>query len=156
MLPADEESGKQGMRSPCWKQQYNSRPGILHHTATNMIFRLAADAVLSIHLAFILFALLGAAIAVRWRWIPVVHLPVAAWGIFVELTGRICPLTYLENYLRIKGGLSGYTESFVEHYLLAIIYSAGLTREIQFALAAVVIVVNIAIYGWLFARKRRL
>lgn len=119
-----------------------------------MLFRLAADAVLFIHLAFILFALLGAAIAVRWRWIPVVHLPAAIWGFFVELTGRICPLTYLENYLRIKAGQSGYTESFVEHYLLAIIYPDGLTREIQFALAAVVIVVNIAIYGWLVVRER--
>lgn len=119
-----------------------------------MLFRLAADAVLIVHLAFILFALLGAAIAVRWRWIPVVHLPVAAWGFFVELTGRICPLTYLENHLRIKAGLSGYTESFVEHYLLAVIYPAGLTREVQSMLAAVVIVVNIVIYGWLFIRER--
>ena len=119
-----------------------------------MLFRLAAEAVLLAHLAFILFALLGAAIAVRWRWIPVVHLPAAAWGFFVELTGRVCPLTYLENYLRIKAGLSGYTESFVEHYLVAIIYPAGLTGEIQFALAAVAIAVNIAIYGWLFVRER--
>jgi hypothetical protein len=119
-----------------------------------MLFRLAADAVLSIHLAFILFALVGAVFAARWRWVPIVHLPVAAWGFFVELTGRICPLTYLENYLRIKTGQSGYTESFVEHYLLAIIYPAGLTREIQFVLAGVVIVVNLAIYGWLFIRKR--
>jgi len=118
-----------------------------------MLFRLAAEAVLLTHLAFILFALLGAAIAVRWRWIPVVHLPAAAWGFYVELTGRICPLTYLENYLRIKAGLSGYTESFVEHYLVAIIYPAGLNREIQFALAAVVIAVNIAIYGWLVVRE---
>jgi len=119
-----------------------------------MLYRLAADAVLIVHLVFILFALLGAAIAVRWRWILVVHLPVAAWGFFVELTGRICPLTYLENHLRIKAGLSGYTETFVEHYLLAIIYPAGLTREIQFMLAAVVIVVNIMIYGWLLVRQR--
>jgi Protein of Unknown function (DUF2784). len=119
-----------------------------------MFFRLAADAVLLVHLAFILFVLLGAAIAVRWHWIPFVHLPVAAWGFFVEISGRICPLTYLENYLRIKAGQSGYTESFVEHYLLAIIYPAGLTREIQYVLAAVVIVVNIAIYGWLFVRER--
>jgi len=119
-----------------------------------MLFRLAADAVLSIHLAFILFALVGAVIAARWRWIPIVHLPVAAWGFFVELTGRICPLTNLENYLRIRAGQSGYTESFVEHYLLAIIYPAGLTREIQFVLAGVVIVVNLAIYGWLFIRRR--
>jgi hypothetical protein len=121
-----------------------------------MLFRLAADAVLSIHLAFILFALLGAAGTLRWRWFPVVHLPVAAWGFFVELTGRICPLTHLENYLRIRAGLSGYSESFIGHYLIAIIYPPGLTREIQFALAAVVIIVNIAIYGWLFVRKRRL
>jgi hypothetical protein len=119
-----------------------------------MFFRLAAEVVLLAHLAFILFALMGAAIAARWRWIPVVHLPAAAWGFYVEITGRICPLTYLENYLRIKAGQSGYTESFVEHYLVAIIYPAGLTREIQFALAAVVIAVNLAIYGWLFVRGR--
>jgi hypothetical protein len=119
-----------------------------------MLFRLTADAVLWIHLAFILFALAGALIAARWRWIPIVHLPVAAWGFFVELTGRICPLTYLENYLRIRAGQSGYAESFVEHYLIAIIYPAGLTREIQFVLAGVVIVVNLAIYGWLFIRRR--
>ncbi|MGB8410560.1 MAG: DUF2784 domain-containing protein, partial [Gallionella sp.] len=82
-----------------------------------MLFRLAAEAVLLIHLAFIVFALLGAAIAVRWRWVIFVHLPAAAWGFFVELTGRICPLTSLENYLRARAGLSGYTESFVEHYM---------------------------------------
>lgn len=115
-----------------------------------MLFRLAAESVLLIHLAFIMFALLGAAIAVRRRWIIVVHLPAAAWGFFVELTGRICPLTSLENYLRARAGLSGYTESFIEHYMIAIIYPAGLTREIQFILASVVVVVNIAIYGWLF------
>ena len=119
-----------------------------------MFFRLAADGVLLLHLAFILFALLGAVLAMRWRWIPLIHLPAAAWGFFVELTGRACPLTYLENYLRIKAGQSGYTESFIEHYILDIIYPSGLTREIQFALAGVVVVVNIAIYGWLFSRRR--
>ena len=119
-----------------------------------MFFRLAADFVLLLHLAFILFAVLGAAMTVWWRWIPVVHLPAATWGFFVELTGRSCPLTYLENSLRLKAGLSGYAESFIEHYLLSIIYPAGLTREIQFALAGAVIVVNAAIYGWLFVRKR--
>lgn len=115
---------------------------------------MAADCVLLIHLAFILFAVLGAALTLWWRWAPVVHLPVAAWALFVELTGRSCPLTRLENFFRIKAGLSGYTESFIEHYLVALIYPAGLTREIQFALAGVLIVVNVAIYGWLLARKR--
>ena len=119
-----------------------------------MPFRLAADCVLMLHLAFILFAVLGATMTAWWCWAPLVHLPAAVWGVFVELTGRDCPLTYLENYLRIKAGLSGYTESFVEHYLLAIVYPVGLTREIQFALAGGVIFVNIAIYGWLIVRKR--
>lgn len=118
-----------------------------------MIFRLAADAVLLLHLAFILFALLGAALALRWRWMPVLHLPAAAWGFFVEITGRVCPLTHWENAFRALAGQSGYTESFIEHYLLAIIYPAGLTREIQWLLAGVVLIVNIVLYGWLLYRR---
>ena len=119
-----------------------------------MYFRLAADGVLLLHLAFILFALLGGALAARWRWMPLLHLPTAAWAFFVELTGRICPLTPIENDLRIRAGQSGYTQSFVEHYLLDLIYPAGLTPELQFALAGTVIVVNIAIYAWLAWRWR--
>jgi hypothetical protein len=119
-----------------------------------MIFRLAAETVLLAHLAFIVFALLGAVLAVWWRRIVIVHLPAAAWGAWVEISGRVCPLTLLENYLRIKAGQSGYAESFIEHYLLAIIYPAGLTRDIQFALAAAVIAVNLAIYGWLLVRRQ--
>jgi hypothetical protein len=119
-----------------------------------MPFRLTADVVLLVHLAFIVFALLGAALARRWRWMPLVHVPAAAWGFFVELTGRICPLTHLENYLRVKAGQSGYAESFVEHYLLAVIYPAGLTREVQLVLAAVVVIVNAALYGWLVYARR--
>ena len=119
-----------------------------------MFFRLAANAVLLLHLAFILFVLLGAAFAVRWRWLPVLHIPVASWGFFVELTGRICPLTYVENDLLIRAGLSGYRESFIEHYLLATIYPVGLTEGTQFALAGVVVVLNVAIYAWIFFRRR--
>lgn len=119
-----------------------------------MLYRLAAETVLLLHLAFIVFALLGAAFAARRRWLVLVHLPAAAWGFFVELTGRICPLTYAENYLRIKAGQSGYTESFIEHYLLAVLYPAGLTREVQFALAGVVVVINVAIYAWIFYPRR--
>jgi hypothetical protein len=119
-----------------------------------MIFSLAADAVLLVHLAFILFALLGALLAVRWRWIPLIHVPAVVWGSYVEFTGRICPLTYLENFLRVNAGQSGYPESFVEHYLLPIIYPAGLTTGIQYVLAGVVILANMTLYGWLCLRKR--
>lgn len=119
-----------------------------------MLFRLAADGVLLLHMAFIVFALLGAAMAVWWRWIPLVQLPAAAWALVIELTGGICPLTYVENHLRIRAGQAGYSESFVEHYLLGIIYPSGLTMENQFALAVVIAVTNVVIYG-LICRRRR-
>jgi hypothetical protein len=119
-----------------------------------MFYRYAADAVLLLHLAFITFAVFGGLIAIWWRKILFIHLPAAAWGVFVEFTGRVCPLTSLENTLRIKSGIAGYSESFVEHYLLRIIYPEDLTREIQYFLGALVVLVNVVIYLWLFYRLR--
>lgn len=120
-----------------------------------MFYRFAAEAVLLLHLGFIVFAIFGAAMAARWRWLIIVHVPAAVWALFVELTGRVCPLTYAENYLRSNAGQSGYAESFIEHYLLPIVYPAGLTRNVQFVLAAVVVIVNLAIYGWLIRVRRQ-
>jgi hypothetical protein len=119
-----------------------------------MFYRYAADAVLLLHLAFITFAVFGGLMSIWWRKILFIHLPAAAWGVFVEFTGRVCPLTSLENTLRIKSGIAGYSESFVEHYLLRIIYPEDLTREIQYFLGALVVIVNIVIYLWLFYRLR--
>lgn len=119
-----------------------------------MTLRLAADAVLLAHAAFIVFVLFGALLAVRWRWIPIVHLPAMAWGIFVELTGRVCPLTPLENSLRLRAGQSGYSDSFIEHYVLDLIYPSDLTVEVQWLLAGVVLMANVVIYGWLIKRGR--
>ncbi len=118
-----------------------------------MLYRLGAEAVLLAHFGFILFALFGATLIARWRWIMAVHLPAAAWGGFVELTGRVCPLTYAENYLRNRAGQSGYSQGFIEHYLLPIIYPAGLTQQVQYVLAGVVVLVNVVIYGWLLFRR---
>ncbi|QRX82016.1 DUF2784 domain-containing protein [Glaciimonas sp. PAMC28666] len=119
-----------------------------------MLYRLSADAVLLLHITFIAFVLLGAALATRWRWIIAAHLPAAAWGFFVELSGRICPLTVVENFLRAKAGESGYAGGFVEHYFVPMIYPAGLSRDIQLVLAGVVLIANFAIYGWLFIARR--
>ena len=120
-----------------------------------MAYRLAADAVLLLHLAFIAFVVFGAVLALRWRWMPLVQIPAAAWGAFVEATGRLCPLTLLENAFRTRAGASGYGESFVEHYLLRVIYPEGLTVTVQLVLAVVIIAVNAAIYGVVLHRLRR-
>jgi hypothetical protein len=119
-----------------------------------MLYRYAAEAVLLLHLLFIAFVVLGSLLTVWRRRVLFIHLPAAAWGAFVELTGRVCPLTSLENTLLIKAGTAGYSESFVEHYLLRIIYPEGLTREIQYILGGLVIVVNVTFYLWLFHRLR--
>jgi hypothetical protein len=114
-----------------------------------MHFRLAADAVLLLHLAFIGFAVFGRLLALRWRWMPLLHLPAVAWACYVELTGSLCPLTTVENSFRLGAGQSGYAGGFVEHYLFPLVYPAGLTREIQWVLAATVAGLNILMYSWL-------
>ena len=120
-----------------------------------MIHRVAVDAVLLLHLGFILFVLLGGLLALRWRRAPLLHLPAVAWGVYIELSGGLCPLTPLENRLRIAAGEAGYTGGFIEHYLLALIYPAGLTHEIQYVLAAIVVGVNGLAYAWVWRGRRR-
>lgn len=117
-----------------------------------MTYRLLADSVLVLHLLFIGFVIFGGLIALRSAWVALVHIPAACWGAFIELTGRVCPLTTLEIGLRRAAGDAGYSDSFIEYYLLPIIYPAGLTRSIQFWLAGFVILINVAIYGWFLYR----
>ncbi|MGY6275143.1 DUF2784 domain-containing protein [Methylomonas sp. MgM2] len=114
-----------------------------------MFFRVAADGVLLLHLAFIVFVVFGAGLVFRWRWLLVLHLPAAIWGIVIELTGGVCPLTYLENDLRRAAGQAGYSEGFIEHYLLSIIYPEGLVPGTQIVLAGIVFGVNLLAYGGL-------
>jgi hypothetical protein len=116
--------------------------------------RIAADFVLLLHLAFIAFVMLGGLLVLRSRPLMLLHLPAIAWATFVELTGTICPLTFVENRLRAVAGLSGYGDDFVGHYLSHAIYPSGLTRPTQMGLALAVIVVNAMIYGALIVSTR--
>lgn len=123
-----------------------------------MASRAAADAVVVFHLAFVAFAVAGGLLVLRWRRVALLHLPALAWAAFVEFTGRICPLTPLENALRAAGGEAAYEGGFVEHYLLPMLYPADLTREVQWTLGTGLLVFNLAVYGavaWQ-ARRRRL
>ncbi len=120
-----------------------------------MPYRLLADAVLVLHGLFIAFALLGG-LSVLWRrGMAALHLPALAWGAYVMLSGRICPLTPLENRLRAAAGQAGYAGGFVEHYLAAAIYPAGLTRPAQVAIGAVFVACNALIYALVLRRLRR-
>jgi hypothetical protein len=119
-----------------------------------MTWRVLADAVLLLHLAFVAFVVLGGLLAFRWRWMPWLHLPALAWGATVEFTGWICPLTPLENWLRRAGGEAGYAGGFIEHYLMPLLYPAALTRETQFVLGAALVAINLVTYGCVLLRRR--
>jgi hypothetical protein len=119
-----------------------------------MFYRALADFVVLTHLAFIVFALLGGLLALRWHWMPWVHLPAVIWGAAVAIFGWFCPLTPLENSLRRAGGASEYSVGFIEHYIVPIIYPAELTRELQILLGAIMLLVNLAIY-WIVWRRLR-
>ncbi|WP_280153128.1 DUF2784 domain-containing protein [Piscinibacter sp. XHJ-5] len=118
-----------------------------------MTASLAADVVLVLHLVFILFVAFGASLLWRWPRLVWLHGPAVLWGVFVEWSGTVCPLTPLENRLRTLAGEHGYAGGFVDHYLLPLIYPAALTRDIQWAIAAAVLVVNAVLYG-LWLRRR--
>lgn len=119
-----------------------------------MIYGLAADLVALLHLAFVLFVVLGGLLLARWPRLVWLHVPAVIWGVLIELAGWICPLTPLEIQLRSWAGESGYRGGFIEHYLLPLLYPSGLTRSVQIVLGIGAAVLNLVIYAWLFARWR--
>lgn len=120
-----------------------------------MIFSALADLIVAVHLAFVLFVMLGGLLVLRHRWVAWLHVPAVVWGAVIEFAGWICPLTPLENWFRERGGGGGYETSFVERYLLPVLYPDALTRDLQLLLGSVVIAVNAAVYLWVLTRLHR-
>jgi len=119
----------------------------------SMLYRLCADGLVLFHLSFILFVLFGGLLALKWRPVMWLHLPAAAWGVAVEVFHLPCPLTRWENLFRHLAGQDGYGGGFIEHYILTLIYPAGLTPQIQLGLGALVLLINIAVYVRLIKRR---
>jgi hypothetical protein len=111
--------------------------------------------VLVLHLGFVLFVVLGGLLLLRWPRIAWLHIPAAVWGVLVEYTGWICPLTPLENSFRTRGGQTVYSGSFIQHYIQPVLYPAGLTRTTQVALGSLLLILNLAAYGVVISRIRR-
>ena len=113
-----------------------------------------ADAVVLLHLAFVVFVVLGGLAVLRWPRLAWLHLPAAVWGALIEFAGWICPLTPLENFLRERGGEAGYAGGFIDHYITAIIYPDGLTRTMQFGVGGLVLAINAFVYWKLWRRSK--
>jgi hypothetical protein len=123
-----------------------------------MAYRALADAVLVLHFTFIAFVALGGLLVLRWPAIAWLHVPAVAWGAYVIIAGEICPLTPLEVALRIRGGEPGYEHSFIEQYLLPLVYPDAVQgpagRGLQVALGVAVVVINAAAYALAWRRLR--
>ena len=118
-----------------------------------MRWRVLADLVLLLHLAFVLFVVLGGLLVLRWPRLAWLHLPVALYGATIEFLGFTCPLTPLENRYRRLGGESGYEGGFIEHYVTSLIYPDGLTRGIQVGLGVAVLALNAIVYTVVVRRR---
>jgi hypothetical protein len=119
-----------------------------------MFYRLAADAVVLLHLGFVVFVVAGGLLVFRWRWVALLHLPAVVWAVLLEFRGWLCPLTPLELSLRASGGQAGYSGGFVEYYILPVLYPAELNSTLQIALGIFVIVINVAVYSRLLWRLK--
>jgi hypothetical protein len=117
-----------------------------------MLYRILADGVVLVHATFVAFVVAGGFLAWRWRAVVWAHVPCALWGVAIEYGGWICPLTPLENALRARVGVQGYPGGFVDHYLIPLLYPAGLTRPTQAVLGTLALAVNVVAYGVLVRR----
>ena len=117
-----------------------------------MVYRILADLIVGVHLVFVLFVVLGGILVLWHRWMAYVHLPAAVWGVWIEVSGWVCPLTPLEVKYRTLGGEAGYEGGFIDHYLLPLLYPARLTRDHQIWLGILVGALNLAVYGFVVWR----
>ena len=117
-----------------------------------MLYQILADMVVVLHLVFVVFAVGGGLLLHRWRRVVWAHAPAVLWAAVVEVSGWLCPLTPLENWLRMRGGEAGYAGDFVGHYILSVVYPAQLTRRLQVILGCLVVAANLWIYWRIFFR----
>jgi hypothetical protein len=124
-------------------------------TDAQLLYGILADLTVLAHAGFVVFAVLGGLLVVRFRRLAWAHVPAVLWAAAIEFAGWICPLTPLENWFRARAGLAGYGSGFVEHYILPLLYPTALTREVQVVLGVSVLVVNAGIYCWVVRRGKR-
>jgi hypothetical protein len=119
-----------------------------------VLLRIAADLIVLVHFAFVIFVVAGGLLALKWPKMAYLHIPAAVWGAWIGFANWICPLTPLENHLRRLVGEAGYAGGFIEHYITRILYPAGLTAGMRVILGIAVVAANLLVYRVYFARRR--
>ena len=118
------------------------------------MYEIAANLTLIVHFAFILFVVFGGLLFFITTKNIFIHIPSFIWGLYIELTNSICPLTYLENWFLHKANLTTYSEGFIQNYLMPIVYPTKLTKDLQIYLGIALIVLNMIIYGFIINKLK--
>ncbi len=125
-----------------------------------MLYRFLADLAVVVHFGFIIFVVLGGLMVLRWPRLAWAHVPAFLWGSGISVFGWICPLTYLENQWRARGAAEGYHTSFIEEYILPLVYPETLfgtfPRSGFILIGIFVLVVNCAIYWACWQRRQHI
>ena len=97
-----------------------------------VFYRMLADAVLTLHVAVVLFVIGGLLVVVvgnlrNWHWVNALwfrlaHLAAIGFVVLQSWLGQICPLTTLEMWLRARAGASTYGGGFIEHWMQRLLY----------------------------------
>lgn len=114
--------------------------------------RLAADAVLLLHFAFVLFAVFGGLLVLvssTWAWL---HVPAVLWSSVVNLASWTCPLTPIEQGYRKRVGQS-YEGGFIQHYVGSLVYPGGMPRRLELVAGASILIWNALVYAGLFVSR---
>ena len=119
------------------------------------MYKLAADLTLITHFGFILFVVFGALLFFVFKKVIYIHFPAFIWGIYIELSHSICPLTYLENWFLQKANITTYSVGFIQNYLVPIIYPTNLNKDLQFYIGVALIIINIVIYGFIISKSKK-
>ena len=119
-----------------------------------IFFETLATLTLILHFSFILFVIFGVLLILKFSKIIYFHIPAVVWGVYIELSHSICPLTHLENYFLKKAGKDQYSIDFIENYFFKIIYPPALNYEIQTYLGVILIFVNLVIYYYIVKKSR--
>jgi hypothetical protein len=113
-----------------------------------MVLRTLADVTVVLHFAFILFVVFGGFLVARRRAAAYVHAPALCWA---AATGWRCPLTMLEKWLRVKGGMGGYFGDFVHHWIIEPLFYPGVVSPpLRAAFLLVPLTTSALGYWWAF------
>ena len=118
-------------------------------------YAVGAGLVVLVHLFFVLFAVAGALLGLKWPRALWAHLPAVAWAAYIEFSGGLCPLTPLEHSLRARAGLDYYTGDFIARYLFPVLYPEGLTRDAQVVIGLGALLINVILYAIVYRKRAR-